>query len=136
MCHIWEDSDTFILDKMPRNNWHLLLELCNDSFDTGLLPRNFKKVQTILLAKKESICMPKQIRSISLPDSLLKVQEKLFLTRFMKKIATRRILPDNQSGFHPDYPLQTKVLLLIEQISAYMSNSALIATVFFDFKSA
>ncbi|CAF2154157.1 unnamed protein product, partial [Rotaria magnacalcarata] len=46
------------------------------------------------------------------------------------------ILPDNQSGFRAGHRLQTRVLLLIEQISSYMSNSSPVATVFVDFKSA
>ncbi len=48
----------------------------------------------------------------------------------------RGILPDNQSGFRAEHRLQTRVLLLIEQISSNMSNSSPIATVFVDFKSA
>ncbi|CAF4520684.1 unnamed protein product [Rotaria sp. Silwood2] len=51
-------------------------------------------------------------------------------------ILHRGILPDNQSGFRAEFRLQTRVLLLIEQISSYMSNSSSTATVFVDFKSA
>ena len=48
----------------------------------------------------------------------------------------RGILPDTQSGFRANHRLQTRVLLLVEQISSYMSNSSPVATVFVDFKSA
>jgi Reverse transcriptase (RNA-dependent DNA polymerase) len=103
---------------------------------TGFLPKKFNEVRMILLAKKDSICAPNQTRPISLLDSFLKVQERLFLNRFRQVLVDRSILPDNQSGFRAGHRLQTRVLLLVEQISSYMSNSSPVATVFVDFKSA
>jgi hypothetical protein len=90
----------------------------------------------ILLAKKDTTCAPDQTRPISFLDSFLKVQEKLFLNRFLQVFNDRGILPDNQSGFRAEFRLQTRVLLLIEKILSYMSNSSPVATVFVDFKSA
>lgn len=90
----------------------------------------------IMLAKKTAICSVDQTRPISLLDSFLKMQEKLFLNRFVQILKGRGLLPDNQSGFRAGYRLQTRVLLLIDQISSYMANSAPVATVFVDFKSA
>ncbi|CAM4741603.1 unnamed protein product [Rotaria magnacalcarata] len=125
----------FLLDKILQNYWHLLVQLYNYSFTEGYILKKFK-VRMILLAKKNAVCTPDQTRPISLLDSFLKVQEKLFLNRFLKILNDRDILPDNQSGFRAGFRLQTRVLLLIEQISSYMSNSSPIATVFVDFKSA
>jgi hypothetical protein len=48
----------------------------------------------------------------------------------------REILLANQSGFRAEYRLQTRVLLLIEQIPSCMSNSSPVANVFVDFKNA
>jgi hypothetical protein len=110
--------------------------LYNHSFATCYLPSKFKDVRMVLLAKKNPICLSEQTRPISLLDSFLKVQERLFLTRFRQVLCNRGILPDNQSGFRPGHRLQTRVLLLIEQISSLMSNSSPVATVFVDFKSA
>jgi hypothetical protein len=126
----------FALDKIPCNYWHYLVQFYNYSFASGIIPKKLKEVRMILLAKKEAICSPDQTRPISLLDSFLKVQEKLFLNRFVQVLKDRGILPDNQSGFRAGYRLQTRVLLLIEQISSYMANSAPVATVFVDFKSA
>ena len=90
----------------------------------------------ILLAKKNAICTPDQTRPISILDSFLKIQEKLFLTRFIQVLNDRGILLDNQSGFRAGYRLQTRALLLIEQLSSYMAKSSPVATIFVDFKSA
>ena len=65
-----------------------------------------------------------------------KVQERLFLNRFLQVLKDRDILPDNQSGFRAEHRLQTRVLLLIEQISSCMSNSSPVTTIFVDFKPA
>ena len=125
----------YILDKIPRNYWHMFVNLYNESFSKDYIMRKFKEVRMVLLAKKNAICTPDQTRPISLLDSFLKVQERLFLTRFLHVLKNRGILPDNQSGFRANHRLQTRVLLLIEQISSYMSNSVPVATVFVDFKS-
>ncbi|CAF1271166.1 unnamed protein product [Rotaria magnacalcarata] len=125
-----------ILDKIPRNYWHLLAQLYNYSFADSFIPKKCKEVRMVLLAKKNAICTPDLTRPISLLDSFLKVQERLFLTRFIHVLKNRGILPDNQSGFRAGFRLQTRVLLLIEQISSYMANSSPVATVFVDFKSA
>ncbi|CAF3385920.1 unnamed protein product, partial [Rotaria sp. Silwood2] len=126
----------YLLGNIPKNYWHFFVRLYNHSFSTFFLPKRSKDVRMILLAKKDAVCTPDKTRPISLLDSFLKVQERLFLNRFLKVLKDRGILPDSQSGFRAGHRLQTRVLLLIEQISSYMSNSAPVATVFVDFKSA
>ena len=126
----------YILNKIPRNYWQMFVRLYNDSFCKGYILRKWKEVRMVLLTKKNALCTPDQTRPISLLDTFLKVQERLFLNRFLKILKDRGILPDNQSGFRAGHRLQTRVLLLIEQISSYMSNSSPVATVFVDFKSA
>ncbi|CAF4969284.1 unnamed protein product, partial [Rotaria sp. Silwood1] len=62
----------------------------------------------ILIAKKDAICGPNQTRPISLFDSFLKIQERLFLNRFVQVLKDIAVLPDNQSGFGAEYRLQTR----------------------------
>ncbi|CAF1614345.1 unnamed protein product [Didymodactylos carnosus] len=100
------------------------------------MPKKFKDVRIVLLAKKNAICSPEETRPIFLLDSFPKVQERLFLDRFLQVLKNRGILPDSQSGFRANHRLQTRVLLLIDQISSYMANSSPVATAFVDFKSA
>ncbi|CAF1415277.1 unnamed protein product [Adineta ricciae] len=125
-----------LIGHIPNTYWHLMSKLYNYSFATCFMPSRFKDVRIILLAKKDAICTPDLTRPIALLDSFLKVQERLFLNRFRSVLKDLGILPDSQSGFRPGHRLQTRVLLLIEQISSYMSNSSPVATVFVDFKSA
>ncbi|CAF1524640.1 unnamed protein product [Didymodactylos carnosus] len=125
----------YMLSQMPRNYWHIFVRLYNHSFTTCFMPKKFKEVRMILLAKKNAVCAPDETRPISLLDSFMKVQERLFLDRFLQVLKDKGILPDTQSGFRANHRLQTRVLLLIEQISSYMSNSSPVATVFVDFKS-
>ena len=127
---------SFIRAKIPRNYWHLFVKLYNYSFTEGFMLKKFKEVRMILLAKKNAICTPDQTRPISLLNSFLKMQEKLFLTRFIQVLNDRGILPGNHSDFCAGYRLQTRTLLLIEQLSSYMANNSPVATVFVDFKSA
>ena len=126
----------YLLEQIPKMYWHLLCVLYNQSFTTGKIPPKLQEVRIIMLAKKNAIFTPDSTRPISLLDSFLKIQEKLFQKRFALVLKNRGILPDTRSGFRADHRLQTRVLLLIEQISSYMANSAPVATVFVDFKSA
>ncbi|CAM4862183.1 unnamed protein product [Rotaria socialis] len=115
-CLDIHELSPFILDKIPQNYWHLLVQLYHCSFTEGYILKKFKEVRMIFLAKKNAVCSPDQTRSISLLDSFLKVQEKLFHNRFLKILNDHGILPDNQSGFRAGFRLQTCVLLLIEQL--------------------
>ncbi|CAF0970505.1 unnamed protein product [Didymodactylos carnosus] len=121
---------------MPNNYWHFMVELYNYSFETCEIPDKFKEIHMVLLAKKGAICKPDQTRPISLIDNFMKVQERLFLNRFLVILENKGILPNSQSGFITGRQLQTHVLLRIEQISSYMANSSPVATVFVDYKSA
>ncbi|CAF4461731.1 unnamed protein product, partial [Didymodactylos carnosus] len=125
-----------MLQFIPLEFWSLLLKLFNKTFIDFDLVSFWKEVRIILLAKKEAVCAVSGTRPISLLDTFLKVLERLFLVRFQIILQGRGILPDTQSGFRPGFRLQTRVLTLVEQISSYMANSAPVATVFVDFKSA
>ncbi|CAF1341628.1 unnamed protein product [Didymodactylos carnosus] len=127
---------SFMFNYLPLLYWSLLLKIFNFSFKEAILPSAWSDVRMLLLAKKESICIPSQTRPISLLDVFLKVDEKLFLTRFRNILTRRGLLPDIQSGFREKFRLQTRVLLFLEQVSSMMANSSPVATVFIDFKSA
>ncbi|CAF4285571.1 unnamed protein product [Rotaria magnacalcarata] len=126
----------FMLSSLPVHYWSLLLQIFNLSLSSTIVPNQWKDTRVLLLAKKESICDVTATRPISLLDVFLKVDEKLFLTRFNDLLKRRGILPDTQSGFRPGFRLQTRLLLFLEQVSSLMANSSPVATVFVDFKAA
>ena len=125
-----------MLSFLDQRHWSLFLKLFNHSFKTAFLPKAWKDTRMILLAKKESICLPSLTRPISLIHSFLKVSERLFLSRFRDVLYRRGLLPDNQSGFREGFRLQTRLLLFLEDIYSLMANSAPVCTIFIDFRSA
>ncbi|CAM4798082.1 unnamed protein product [Rotaria magnacalcarata] len=120
---------SYILNQLPDNYWHFMVKLYNHSFSTYQMPDKFKDVRIILLAKKDAICPPEQTRPISLIDSFLKIQERLYLNRFMTILEDKGLIPESQSGFLPGRRLQIRVLLFLEQLMSYMSNSSPVASV-------
>ena len=62
--------------------------------------------------------------------------EKLLLTRFREILNRRGLLPNNQSGFREKFRLQTRLLLFLEGMYSYLSNSSPVSTLFVDLKSA
>ncbi len=128
--------NNYMFNFLHASHWSFLLHLYNLSFSSSFLPSSWKDTRIILLAKKESVCLPDQTRPISLLDCFQKVGEKLFLSRFRDVLGKRGLLPTNQSGFREKFRLQTRLLLFLEDIYSYLSNSSPISTIFVDFKSA
>jgi hypothetical protein len=126
----------FMFNSLPPSYWSLLVNIFNLSFSQAIFPVQWKDTRILLLAKKESICNPSFTRPISLLDVFLKINEKLFLTRFSDVVKRRGILPDTQSGFRAEFRLQTRVLLFFEQVASLMANSSPVATIFVDSKAA
>ncbi|CAF4467744.1 unnamed protein product [Rotaria socialis] len=126
----------FMFSSLPVHYWSLLLQIFNLSLSSTIAPKQWKDIRVLLPDKNESICDVTTTRPISLLDVFLKVDEKLFLTRFNDLLKRRGILPDTQSGFRPGFRLQTCLLLFLEQVSSLMANSSPVATVFVDFKAA
>ncbi|CAF1382134.1 unnamed protein product, partial [Didymodactylos carnosus] len=127
---------SFMFQFIPTPFWIGLLNIFNLSLSSFVGPSYWKTVKMKLLAKKDSVCLVSDTRPISLLDVFLKILERLFLERFQKILCNRGILHDSQSGFRSNFRLQSRVLLLIDQISSLMSSSAPVATVFVDFKQA
>ena len=127
---------SFMFSFLHDSHWLFLLGLYNLSFSSCVLPRAWNDTRILLLAKKDSVCPPSLTRPISLLDCFRKVGEKLFLSRFRKVLVGRGLLPNNQSGFRDRFRLQTRVLLFLDDLYSYMSNSAPSATLFVDFKNA
>ena len=92
--------------------------------------------QNETINKKESICPITETRPISLLDIFLKLLGRLFLRRYNRILKNRGLLHDSRSGFRKHFRLQSRVLVLLDQISSLMSASAPVATVFVDFKQA
>ena len=127
---------SFMFNTLPLSYWLLLIKIFNLSSSHAIVPRQWKDTRILLLAKKEPIFEPALTWSISLLDIFLKVNEKLFLSRFTDILKRRGTLPNLQSGFRADFRLQTCVLFFLEQVSSFMANSSPVATIFVDFKAA
>jgi hypothetical protein len=126
----------YMLSFIPHNYMVPMLKIFNDSLTTFSGPSYWKHVKMKLLAKKDAICSVTDTRPISLLDIFLKILEKLFLSRFQCVLKNRGLIHDSQSGFRSNFRLQSRVLVLMDQIASIMSTSAPVATVFIDFKQA
>ena len=126
----------YMFNFLPIQYSGLLLKTFNRSFDEAFMPNAWNDIRILLLAKKESLCTPASTRPISSLDIFLKIDEKLFLTRFRDVLYRRGLIPNTQSGFREKFRLQSRVLLFIDEMQSLMANSSTVATVFVDFKSA
>ena len=116
----------YMFNFLPIPYWCFLLKTFNRSFHEVYMPDAWNDIRILLLAKKESICTPASTRPISLLNIFLKIDEKLFLTRFRDVLYRRGLIPDTQSGFRGKFRLQSRVLLFIKEIQSLMANSPLL----------
>jgi hypothetical protein len=70
--------NNYMFNFLHFSHWSMLLQLYNLSFSSAFLPSSWKDTRILLLAKKESVCLPAQTRPIFLLlDCFQKVGEKI-----------------------------------------------------------
>lgn len=78
-----------------------ILDIFNESIQTGIGPPQWKIVRMKLLPKRDAICNVNDTRPISLLDTFLKILERLMLNRLQKIIEQRGNLNDSHEGTSP-----------------------------------
>ena len=92
-----------------------ILELFNQSYDTGLIPSEWKLAELIPLPKKPNATAPNDYRPISLLPCIGKLMEKIILNRLTKELDTKDLNNPYQSGF-VKYRSTTNQILRVTQI--------------------
>ena len=113
----------------------LLEFIFNASFETGIVPSNFKLANVIPIFKKGSKYCISYYRPISLLSVFNKIIEKLFnrLIKFLKK---RDIFFEKQFGFRANHSTEHALLCIIDKIQKAIENRNYSCGIFLDFSKA
>ena len=112
---------------------HKLLKL---SFESGLLPRNWKQGNISPIFKKEKKDNPLNYRPISLTSVLCKLLEKIISKRIVEHLDTNRIFTVHQHGFRFRKSCLTVLLEYFEDISQYIDEGTPCDSVYLDCQKA
>ena len=110
--------------------------ICNQSFITGIFPRNMKIAKVIPIFKSGDKYQFTNYRPISLLSQFSKILEKLFAARLDSFIDKHKLLSEHQYGFRPNRSTSMAVIDLVEQITTATNNKQYTVGVFIDLSKA
>lgn len=106
-----------LLKNLPRKAIVQLMKIINAIFELQHFPPQFKQAIVIFINKPgKNPSLPSSYRPISLLNTLSKVVEKLFLTRFRKYCNERKLIPDEQFGFRPGHDTNLLAAKIVNDI--------------------
>ena len=113
-----------------------LTQLCDFSFEFGLLPECLKIAKVVPIFKNGSKNDINNYRPISLLSNFSKIMEKLIASRLMNFLEQRCVLHENQYGFRKKMSTTHAIIDVVNQISSNINKKKLTGLVFLDLKKA
>ena len=128
------------LDNIPSILWKdpnlstILLDICNDTFNTLDPPETWLTAGIVPVPKKGDLSNPKNYRGISLMPIAAKVYNKLILNRIYPSVDP--ILRTNQNGFRRGRSTAAQILSLRRIVEETRNANREMSLVFVDFRKA
>ena len=110
--------------------------LFNASFETGIVPDNFKLANVIPVFKKGSQTCLSNYRPISLLSVFNKLLEKLMCNRLVNFLEKKKVFFDNQFGFRAKHSTDHAILSIVDKIQRAIDERDFSCGIFLDFSKA
>ena len=104
------------------------------SYNTGLLPKEWKQANVVPVHKKGSKTSSENYRPISLTCLSMKLYEKLIRDELMNRCA--HLITDKQHGFLPMRSCTTQLIPFCDSLSESLNDRSRTDVVYFDFAKA
>ena len=95
---------------------HIISDLINKCFETGVFPKTFKKAIVLPLHKKDSPDIMTNYRPISILPKLSKIIEKCLKSRLLHYFTRNKLFNQVQFGFLPKLSTQDALINVTEKI--------------------
>ena len=112
---------------------HIIADLINKCFETGIFPTPFKKAIVLPLHKKDSPDIMTNYRPISILPKLSKIIEKCLKSRLLHYFTRNKLFNQVQFGFLPESSTQDAILHLTEKIYSNLHRKLSTLAVYVDF---
>ena len=127
---------TKILHLLKNDISHLLADLFNCSFSTGIFPSILKTGKVIPIHKKLSKQICSNYRPITILSNLDKILEKLMHKRLYTFFEDNNVVYSLQFGFRKNFSTTLALLSLTEEIQQEIDKGKLGCGIFIDFQKA
>ena len=115
---------------------HVLLKLFNSSFNTGLIPKSWKRATVVPLKKCGNSSDVNNLRPISLLPIQGKMLEKIVHKRLLFYLESNNFLDNKQGGFRPNHSTTDTIVKFSEDIFKNINNGNIIIATYIDLKKA
>ena len=112
------------------------LEKLSLSTDTGVVPREWKKAQVVLIFKSGDISSLNNYRPISILPIVSKIIERAVHQQLSEFLDVNQLLHPNQSNFRPKHSTATALAKLVNQWSLNIDNKKISGVAFIDLRKA
>ena len=132
----FKDLSTYFLKVIFEHIPHVLSDLFVYSFETGLIPQEWKECIVTIIPKKGSTLHIENTRPISQTNIIVKIFEKIINSEMMDFLETNNLLHENQGGFRKNRSTITTVSNLVEYLGKAKNNKKYSMAVMLDFSKA
>ena len=131
-----QNIDTISIPLFKEHNeilCHIIADLINKCFETGIFPDSLKKAVVLPLYKKDDPDIMSNYRPISILPKLSKIIEKCIKTRLVHYITRNDLFNKVQFGFLAEKSTQDAMIYLTEKIYSNLHDKLSTLAVFIDF---
>ena len=107
-----------ILKDMANEIAPILTAIFQRSFDTGIVPRDWRTANVTAIFKKGEKYKPANYRPVSLTSLCCKIQEHIVTSNVLNHLDEHHILTDCQHGFRARRSCETQLLTLAQELIA------------------
>ena len=110
--------------------------LFQKSFDTGVVPRDWKLANVTAIHKKGSKTLVNNYRPVSLTFKVCKVMEGMLRDCIVDHLKTRKLIKESQHGFSKGRSCLTNLLIFLEEVTKFIVNGNPVDVIYLDFSKA
>ena len=129
---------TLLLDTFITNSLHLILEIVNQSLESGIFPNSLKISHVIPILKK--LNLDKNVfsnyRPISSISIISKILEKCVLFQFRQYLEENNLLIEEQSAYRGNHSCETALIKIFDDIYTVVDKDTSVVVTLLDFSSA
>jgi hypothetical protein len=110
--------------------------LFGQSFDSGVLPSDWRTAIICPIFKKGDKFDPGNYRPVSLTSLVVKIMESIIYDTTIKFLVKHHVIPDNQHGFMPGKSITSNLLCCLSDWTKLLDLGRPLDVVYFDFAKA
>ena len=125
-----------ILKEVAEEISYPLLLLYKKSFESSILPEDWKTAHVIPIFKKGSKTDPANYRPISLTSVVVKLFERIIKEGIMAHLIVNKLINPSQHGFMPKRSTTTNLVAYLDYVTGHLDTGCPVDVLYLDFAKA